>query len=344
MEKEKEGLQSEVIQLRQLFEGGKQQLRTTNTKSAAGSLDETMKRYAEFDEKIKEYVATCVKNGRALGIKMQGLHKPDLLERAYKLVPIVGNKLATSRFKHRLDQQSLDENLNTMLDNCEYYSQAVELARTDLAKEVVDLENLQKELLQRQKDANKGVNETTPKFLEAKTKIGELEQQLEGKSQTEKLVIEEQLLTLRKTKDDLEEQIGTYTFQAKCAQENFEYSQGIKENLQSQVKTLKYQGVILHTVATDSAKNVQSLAKLLASVKTGASAVQVYDIMGDTLNSGIELAGKATKSLAAETSRMLTEDMYDANKIQTSIADAREAARILQDAVATAYEKFTQKA
>lgn len=334
----------EVIELEKLFGEQTQKMRqSADTTSTVGSLDEVMQRYAKFEEKVRGYVHNAVESSRAFGLKVTGISKPDFWEKAFSYMPVFGGKLVQRHFQDRLKGLSLDASLNTLMDNVTFYAQGIELAAKDLAVSKDSMRQLQGYLIERQKAADAEIKRYATELEKLNGDVAGLEKALEGKSSTEKLEAEQVLNRLKDTREETNLQIAKYTFQAKCAADNYEYSKSIESQLTERVKQMKTQGVILESISKDSTKNMSALAKLLSTGNLQAGAVHIYNSVRDVMNEGLALAGDQTKTMAAETSRMLTADMYNPEIMKKAIEDALAAKQILESAVTTAYDKWRQQ-
>ncbi len=338
-EQKQAGIEQQRIELRELFSSGVREARP-RTATAAGSLDETLQKWNAFAEMVKGYVADSREYGSSINLKMKGMQELTTYEKFLTYFPIIGGGIADRHMRGRLKRTTLADDINMFLDNVELYSQAVELARGDLITGIGELDQKRSELIEKQEKGTQEIEQYAPLLRQTREEYASLESRLATASDAEKAELQRQLQAKEKEVNDYELKVGTATLGRKSAAEQYEYSKGIQANFETLVQTLQYEGVILQTIVEDASLNMQKLATGLAAVRVGAGGVKMWEMSGKIQSEGIDVLGKGTATLSAETSKALTGDMYDHQKLAKSIDEARGGREILRKAIVDAYEKY----
>jgi len=332
--------------LRSLFESGLESQKTetfsrqVTTRRAASGLDSILKQYAVIAETIKGYVNEAYKMGKSAGIKLKAVQGTPLLE---KIVALVSKGRAEKMMYSRLKNQTVGQDVDVMLDNVELYNQAIDLTRQDLENLREQLNAAQERYIATEAESQHLIDQYKPQLEDVNKQLAEKQKELDSlpESSAARAELESVIEDFNRQKTQLTDDISEASFKLKVAKENKYLSDGLEENLNVLIRVLKDQGVILYNISKESAENLQAIGKVMIAVKQSAGAVRLYELVQDIANRSIDYIGKATKTLAAETSAMLTKDVYDKTMIDGSVQNARDAARILNEAVVEILSKYT---
>ncbi|MFH1637850.1 MAG: hypothetical protein ABIB71_05480 [Candidatus Woesearchaeota archaeon] len=337
------GLTSKVQSLKGLFDTGIENAKSDDTnvsKSAGKNLMEVMQQYSEFAGSLRVNVNNTKRASEKLGLNIKSIYNASIWEKGLNYLPIFGERISNKIYISRLKKRSLAENMTSLMNGVELYSQTLEAMCNDLEQEKVKTIKLRDDLLGRAETAAEEI-ETYKVDLNSKVKeMQKVEAQKAGKSKADQMRIDGELDKLIVEKDNLESQLSQYVFRQKCATDNYEYSQVVYENLKTLIRSIKQEGVFLQSLAKDARDNMQSLTKILTAVQAAANGVSVYRSVQSAMNEGARLAGFANQALSTELSSMLSEDLYDPKVLAESVKNAKNAMKDMNEAVEKAYQKL----